>query len=142
VNAGHLPPIRIGGEGGPRIVETSGQMAVAVAEAIEYSSHSIYLAPKESLVLVTDGVTEAFAASGDQFGEKRLLACLKGMREEDPDQIAKTVLSTVQSFEQGMDQSDDITLLIVRRGGPHHAPVIPGQPETRSRIAESAAGAS
>ena len=114
VNAGHLPPIRVG-DGSAEFIESAGDMAVAVAETIDYSSRSITLAPGETLVLYTDGVTEAFSASGDQFGDERLRETLSGIRGQNSAALADKMLETVKAFEAGADQSDDITLLIVQR---------------------------
>ncbi|MFN3547871.1 MAG: SpoIIE family protein phosphatase [Mesorhizobium sp.] len=115
VNAGHLPPVRFTEASPPEFVRTEIDMAAAVAEAMEYSTRSIELAPGESLLLYTDGVTEAFNAAGEQFGDERLLSCLEPARGGEPNAVAETVLSAVKSFEKGVDQSDDITLLVVQR---------------------------
>ncbi len=117
VNAGHLPPVRFGKASPARFVRTEIDMAAAVAEAMDYSTRSIELAPGESLLLYTDGVTEAFNAAGDQFGDDRLLSCLDAARAMEPGAVAEAVLSAVKSFEEGVDQSDDITLLVVQRTG-------------------------
>jgi sigma-B regulation protein RsbU (phosphoserine phosphatase) len=115
VNAGHLPPIRVAADGAASMIETTGDMAVAVAETIEFSSRSLELEPGEMLVLYTDGVTEAFDAAGDQFGEDRLMRCLEQVGGQDPASVADTLISAVRKFEEGVDQSDDITLLVVQR---------------------------
>lgn len=115
VNAGHLPPIRVASDGAASMIETTGDMAVAVAETMEFSSRSLELQPGEMLVLYTDGVTEAFDAAGDQFGEDRLMRCLGQVGGQDPASVADTLIATVRKFEEGVDQSDDITLLVVQR---------------------------
>lgn len=115
VNAGHLPPIRVAGDGSASMIETTGDMAVAVAETIDFTSRSLMLDPGEMLVLYTDGVTEAFDAAGDQFGEDRLMRCLERVGGQDPASVADQVIAMVRKFEEGVDQSDDITLLVVQR---------------------------
>ena len=122
VNAGHLPPVRFGRASPAAFVRTEIDMAAAVAEAMDYSTRSIELAPGESLVLYTDGVTEAFNAAGDQFGDERLLSCLDAATGKEPNAVAEAVLSVVKSFEEGVDQSDDITLLVVQRAAATSAP--------------------
>ncbi|SFH68185.1 SpoIIE family protein phosphatase [Albimonas pacifica] len=116
VNAGHLPPVRLGREGAA-LVPSTGDMAVAVAEGLEFTTLAIDLEPGESLVLYTDGVTEAFDAAGDQFGEQRMVDRLAPLGGAGPETVAAAMLETVKAFEQGVEQSDDITLLIVRRAG-------------------------
>ena len=116
VNAGHLPPVRLGREGAA-LVPSTGDMAVAVADGIDFTTLAVDLAPGESLVLYTDGVTEAFDAAGDQFGEARMVERLAPLGGAGPEAVAAAMLETVKTFEQGVEQSDDITLLIVRRAG-------------------------
>ncbi|MDF2233941.1 SpoIIE family protein phosphatase [Albimonas sp. CAU 1670] len=116
VNAGHLPPVRLG-PAGAVLVPSTGDMAVAVADGLEFTTLALDLAPGESLVLYTDGVTEAFDAGGDQFGEDRLVERLAPLGGQNPEAVAAAMLETVKSFEEGVEQSDDITLLIVRRAG-------------------------
>ncbi|WP_442579741.1 SpoIIE family protein phosphatase [Mesorhizobium sp. ASY16-5R] len=128
VNAGHSAPIRIRADGSVETVPGDSDMAVAVIDTAEFSSRSIDLAPGEMIVLYTDGVSEAFNAEGEQFGEARLLTSLEGMRDADsPDAMAQGILSTVKTFENGVHQSDDITLLVVRYTGPDtsSAPFLP-----------------
>lgn len=114
VNAGHLPPLRVAASAA-EFIEAPGDIAVAVAEDMEYSTQSIELAPGEALVLYTDGVTEAFNAAEEQFGEARLLTSLEGIGRKDSAALADGILATVKAFEVGVDQSDDITLLVVQR---------------------------
>jgi sigma-B regulation protein RsbU (phosphoserine phosphatase) len=123
VNAGHPSPILLGG-GAPRLLPETGNIAVAVVGDADFSGRAIDLAPGETLVLFTDGVTEAFAPDGTQFGEGRLLAALRELppKTSAPD-IAKTVIAAVKTFEAGADQSDDITLLALRYLGQSGAAV-------------------
>ena len=108
--------MRLGREGAA-LVPSTGDMAVAVADGIDFTTLAVDLAPGESLVLYTDGVTEAFDAAGDQFGEARMVERLAPLGGAGPEAVAAAMLETVKAFEQGVEQSDDITLLIVRRAG-------------------------
>jgi sigma-B regulation protein RsbU (phosphoserine phosphatase) len=115
VNAGHVPPIRIAREGQVEMLPEAGNIAVAVAPASDFSKGAIELAPGESLVLYTDGVTEAFNHAGEPFGDRRLIQALECVPAGDgPGSVARAVLAAVESFEGGADQSDDITLLVVQ----------------------------
>jgi sigma-B regulation protein RsbU (phosphoserine phosphatase) len=116
VNAGHAPPIRIRADGTvePLGVDSDIDMAVAVSEW-NFTSQSIELEPGEMLLLYTDGVTEAFDAAGEQFGETRLLDSLRSMKALGSRQVAQDMLSVVKNFEDGVHQSDDITLLVLHR---------------------------
>lgn len=115
VNAGHLPPVRLPAAGAPTLVPPTGDMAVAVAEGLDFAPLSLDLAPGESLVLYTDGVTEAFDAGGDQFGEARMLSALARLGGSAPEAVAAAMIGAVKRFETGAEQSDDVTLLVVQR---------------------------
>ena len=67
----------------------------------------------DTLVLYTDGVTEAMNKSFEEFGEQRLENVLKG-ELQDCQQIIETVKTQVEVFVDGAEQSDDITLLTLR----------------------------
>ncbi|MFL5259941.1 MAG: SpoIIE family protein phosphatase [Hyphomicrobiales bacterium] len=114
VNAGHPSPVLLGC-GAPRLLPTTGNIAAGVMGEADFSGEAINLAPGEALVLFTDGVTEAFSPDGVQFGEGRLLEALGALPPEtSADDIAKTLIAAVKTFEAGADQSDDITLLALR----------------------------
>lgn len=116
VNAGHAPPVRIRSNGRAEVLAGESDIAVAVSPA-DFTSRSIQLAPGEMLLLYTDGVTEAFDAAGEQFGEQRLLSGIEAIDTSGSRQVARGLLSAVKSFENGVSQSDDITLLVLHRTG-------------------------
>jgi sigma-B regulation protein RsbU (phosphoserine phosphatase) len=132
VNAGHAAPVRIAADGTVEPLPADSDVAVAVLESVEFTSRSIQLAPGEMLVLYTDGVTEAFNAEGEAFGETGLLHSLEKLDgPAEPDAVAQGVLAAVKAFEAGGSQSDDITLLVVGyTGAPQQA-----QPQRRKRLA-------
>jgi sigma-B regulation protein RsbU (phosphoserine phosphatase) len=76
------------------------------------------LEPGDTFVLFSDGVSEAMNTEEDFYGEERLLATLAACAGATPKDIVTRVLSDVQSFAAGAKQSDDITVLAVRYGGP------------------------
>lgn len=116
VNAGHGAPLRVAANGKVLMLTDDSDMAVAI-ETADFTSRSIDLAPGEMLVLYTDGVTEAFNAAGEQFGELRLQSSLETMRDGGADGVARDLLSVVKTFEEGVSQSDDITLLVLHYTG-------------------------
>ena len=67
-----------------------------------------------SLVLFSDGVTEALDAAGEEFGEERLLACLAANRHCRPQEMLERVLATVRAFTAGAPQHDDVTALVLK----------------------------
>ncbi len=112
-NAGHNPPVLLGMDGQARFVFPASGTAAGLFPDIQITSESMELAPGDTLVLYTDGVTEAVNPDGGMLGDDRLLACL------DPGETAaRTVarlLQTVRDYAAGAAQSDDITIVAVRQ---------------------------
>ena len=73
------------------------------------------LSPSDTLVLYTDGVTEAMNAQDEQFGMERLTEIFKNGPPMDPKDVAQVVFDAVREFAGDTPQSDDITCLILHR---------------------------
>ena len=82
-----------------------------------YPAERLTLAPGETLVLVTDGVTEAQNAQGGLFGGNRLLDG-KALRAGSASAICEAIQREVRSFEDGTEATDDLTVMAVRYLGP------------------------
>jgi sigma-B regulation protein RsbU (phosphoserine phosphatase) len=113
-SAGHHAAALVPSSGAPRLVfEKSGRVA-GLLPGGSMELETMALAPGETLVLFTDGVSEAFDVAEELFGEERLLACLA----EQPGGTAKDttlrVVDAVKRHAAGAKQSDDITVVSVR----------------------------
>ncbi|NBC33658.1 MAG: SpoIIE family protein phosphatase [Alphaproteobacteria bacterium] len=115
VNAGHNPPFLVGRDGAVRLLDGETDMAVAVTDDLDFTAHSHSLAPGERLVLYTDGVTEAFSPDDEPFGEDRMAAILAATAQQPPAGLAARLVAAIHDFENGGEQSDDITLLVLDR---------------------------
>jgi serine phosphatase RsbU (regulator of sigma subunit) len=71
------------------------------------------LAPGDTLLLYTDGVTEAVGDDGCEFGEERLIKALRSERHLPVERLLQTILEKVRSFSR-REQEDDITLVAAR----------------------------
>jgi sigma-B regulation protein RsbU (phosphoserine phosphatase) len=69
----------------------------------------------ESLLLYTDGLTEAFSSDGKMFGDSRLLNAIRSDRSFTANGLLDTVESNLNDFIGLQPLSDDLTLLVVRR---------------------------
>ena len=72
------------------------------------------LEPGDTLVLFSDGVTEAADPDEQLFGVPRLSEALAGQRDVSLDELQKRVVESVEQFSRGASQADDITLLLIR----------------------------
>jgi sigma-B regulation protein RsbU (phosphoserine phosphatase) len=84
----------------------------------KYSVRHFQLSPGDSLILYSDGITEAQDARAVEFGEERLIRSLTKFTARGLTAMAEGVLQDVAAFRDGRRQHDDITLLIVRRQPP------------------------
>jgi sigma-B regulation protein RsbU (phosphoserine phosphatase) len=80
----------------------------------EFSTTTLQLEPNDTLVLYSDGVTEAMDPDEQLYGNGRLRAVLLGKNEMPLDEIQKIVLESVENFARGARQADDLTILLVR----------------------------
>ena len=115
VNAGHNPPFLVGREGSPRMLERSADIAVAVIEDMAFTNQELTLEPGDRLVLYTDGMTEAFSPDGSEFGDDRLSSALDETRSVPGQEVNQRLVDIVHRFEDGGEQSDDMTLLVLDR---------------------------
>jgi phosphoserine phosphatase RsbU/P len=113
INAGHPSPVLIRG-GEPVEAFTEGSFPVGLVPEAEYTAVSVKLEPGDTLVLFSDGVTEAMDPGEELFTAARLRAVLSGQQDTPLDELQKKVLEAVENFAQGASQADDLTLLLIR----------------------------
>jgi serine phosphatase RsbU (regulator of sigma subunit) len=113
INAGHPSPILIR-HGVPEEAFTEGSYPVGLVPEAAYTAACLKLEPGDTLVLFSDGVTEAMDPDDQLFGVPRLKQVLTGLAECPLEQIQKCVLESVENFTRGARQADDLTLLVVR----------------------------
>jgi serine phosphatase RsbU (regulator of sigma subunit)/CHASE2 domain-containing sensor protein len=114
-SAGHEPPVACQPGGVPQRLMDSGGPPLCVIRDFVYSASELVLEPSGWLCVVTDGVTEAMNERGELYGAARLLQIMRGLTE--PQAIAAAVRDDVRRFAGKAEQSDDLTLLCVRRNG-------------------------
>jgi phosphoserine phosphatase RsbU/P len=113
INAGHPSPLILR-RGEVTELTTEGSFPVGLIPEADYVAQTFVLEPSDTLVLFSDGVTEAVNPSEEMFGTARLRESLSTERETSLEQLQKTILGTLGAFTSGANQADDITLLIVR----------------------------
>jgi sigma-B regulation protein RsbU (phosphoserine phosphatase) len=114
-NAGHNPPLIIGVNGFRRL-EVGGPI-VGLFESAAYEEETVKLAPGDWLVVFSDGVSEAMSATGEEYGEGRILAVVQQHASVEPQKLLEALFSDVRDFARGAPQSDDITAMILRYAG-------------------------
>ena len=115
-NAGQNPPL-LYGAGGLRRIE-SGGMPVGMFEMAPYACDTLMMQPGDTLVLYSDGVTEAHNVAGEEFGEARLVQVMERYTRGSADIILEQIINAVTEFAHGAEQYDDVTALVVKYTGP------------------------
>ena len=113
--AGHDPPLLVSADGTVTELPLTKGVALGIAPDVVYTQESVTLAPGETVVLFTDGVTEAMNADNQQFGLQRLTDVFDGKPPENAQTANEAVFDHVRKFAGDAPQSDDITCLTLRR---------------------------
>jgi sigma-B regulation protein RsbU (phosphoserine phosphatase) len=113
IKAGHPSPLLMR-KGKVSELYTEGSFPVGLLPEAEFTMEQRQLEPEDTLVLFSDGVTEAENLNHDLFEVSGLCKALEGKDGMPVDAIEQSVLDEVQGFTRGAHQSDDITLLVVR----------------------------
>ena len=111
-NAGHDAPVLMT-ENGPQWLDVKPNLPLGIVADFEYAAQECQLQPQATLLLYTDGVTEAMNEQHKQFGRERLSNCLQA-GAVTAKQVVDTVLQAVDEFVDGAEQSDDLTMLALR----------------------------
>ena len=114
-NAGHTPAYILQADGQVKEVEQYANFVAGGIEDFPYRSNTTRLEPGEAIVLYKDGVTEAFNAEKEEFGVKRLESSLTELCYADAANVISGVHDDLQDFIQDTEQSDDITMLVIKR---------------------------
>jgi phosphoserine phosphatase RsbU/P len=115
-NAGHNPPLVYGVSGLRRI--ESGGMPVGMFEMAPYSCDQIELKAGDTMVIYSDGVTEAHNVAGEEFGEARLVQVIERYSRGSAKILLEQIINAVKEFAVGAEQYDDVTALVVKYTGP------------------------
>ncbi len=113
IHAGHPSPLLLRGDTMSNLY-TGGSFPVGLVEEAEFSATRKQLEPCDTLVLFTDGVTEAEDPEKDLFGFARLRQALAGGGKDSLVMLQDRVMTAVKEFSRGAKPSDDVTLLMVR----------------------------
>lgn len=111
-NAGHYPPLRIGGNGASRLLE--GGFPIGLLDGAHYREEKRAMTPGDLLVLYTDGIIESPGENDEEFGERRLVEALGRHRSSDLEEMVRLVIDDVRAWSRGRPQHDDVTLVLGR----------------------------
>ncbi|MBI1803765.1 MAG: SpoIIE family protein phosphatase [Ignavibacteriae bacterium] len=113
-NAGHDPPFLLS-EGKNPVRLRMGGIVLSIMEGLPYDEETVSLQPGDLLLIYSDGIPEAMNATKEQFGEERLCELLIKNRTRPAVELIDTVVTAVKDHAGSYPQSDDITLIVVKR---------------------------
>jgi phosphoserine phosphatase RsbU/P len=111
---GHNPAVLLKADGTASYEPTGGQPLGVFAEA-NFAPYSVQLQPGDTFILYSDGITEAMNDRDLPYGEDRFLALLSNRQDLAARDLNQLVTRDVKSFTNGAEQSDDITLMTLKR---------------------------
>jgi len=113
VNMGHNPPLLIR-EGSITKLKKGGMILGVLKTVIPYDYEVIKMKPNDTLLLFTDGVTEAMNNEKEEYTDERLEKLCLETSSNDADIILDNILQDVYKHAAGAEQSDDITSLVLK----------------------------
>jgi serine phosphatase RsbU (regulator of sigma subunit) len=113
INAGHPSPLLLRGDT-INDLYTEGSFPVGLVEDAEFTSMRTQLEPGDTLVLFTDGVTEAQDVNKQLFGFERLREAAEGGSRKSIFELQQSIMEAVEDFCRGAEAADDVTLLTIR----------------------------
>lgn len=111
-NAGHNPPLLLSAAGVTRL--TAGGPMLGVFEDAEFPQETIRLERGDGIIAFSDGVTDAVAPDGDDFGTERLVDRARAARLAPPRQILEELFATIREFVGTAPPTDDVTIAVVK----------------------------
>jgi sigma-B regulation protein RsbU (phosphoserine phosphatase) len=112
VNAGHNPPVVLRGTEIIRL-EADGPV-VGLLPFAPYTEQNLVLAPGDTLVLYTDGISEAMTGSDEEWGDERMIAAAQAANGHAASGVLQAIFGAADAFTAGAPQHDDMTLLVLK----------------------------
>ena len=115
--AGHLPTYLLRGDGGVEVVMGSTGPPLGLLANAEFATCGpIAYGDGDTIVLLTDGVTEAENTDGQEFGAERALDIVRLRRESSARELVEAIAEAVRAFCGQVGQRDDVTALVCKLG--------------------------
>jgi sigma-B regulation protein RsbU (phosphoserine phosphatase) len=92
-----------------------GGLVLGLFEGVPLVEHVVSLEPGDHLTFYTDGITEAFSAQGEIYGEERLWSVIQTAADGSAQALLESIVDSVAAFVGDHPPSDDITLMVLRR---------------------------
>ncbi|MCY4259292.1 MAG: SpoIIE family protein phosphatase [Rhodobacteraceae bacterium] len=115
-NGGHNPPLVVSASGETRFLPMPEGIALGMFN-MSFDKMTHRLDAGDTLIMYTDGVTEAANQENDLYGEERLMDVVSQAVRDGKDDLIDSIMKSIDDFSQGLDQTDDITCISFRFDG-------------------------
>ncbi len=115
-NGGHNSPLVVHADGQADLLPLTDGVALGLVPDMEYQEATVTLSPGDTVVLYTDGVSEAMNGDDEEFGNERLLKIFGSSNPTNSEEANQAIFNAVDAFVGDAPQSDDITCLTLCRG--------------------------
>lgn len=112
-SAGHLPVLIKHKEGHVTILESESGIPIGVEKEYQWTTETTQLEQGDTIVVFTDGITEAVSLSGHQFGMERLITCLENSQAGSAEVLMSNFVETFHQHRSNSEEQDDQTLIMV-----------------------------
>ena len=113
-NAGHTYPLVVHENGSTDSMAEYPDVPIGVIEGHTFTEHTYTLKHNSSILLYTDGITDAENCAGQFYGADKLVKCVEEIANKSPKQIIEAVIKDIEKHIETRQQSDDLTLLMLR----------------------------
>ena len=112
---GHDPPLVIHADGSSTLLSRTDGIALGVLPDMEFKFNTTKISSGDTVIVFTDGVTEALNNEGKQFGTEGLSKVFESSPPKDAKEAGERVLEAVNAYAKDLPQHDDITCLALHR---------------------------
>lgn len=112
-NAGHCPIAVLRGDSSVHLVTPRGPI-LGLLPAATWGVESLQMAPGDTIVFYSDGISESFSPTGEEFGVEGVQRLLGGLTGATAERVGQALLEAAAAHRAGREADDDVTLLVVR----------------------------
>jgi len=112
-NAGHCPLAVLRADGNVELVPPHGPILGLLPQAV-WRAASLKLAAGDAVVFYSDGISESFSPTGEEFGVEGVKNTLNGLGGRNAESVGRALLDAASAHRAGREADDDVTLLVVR----------------------------
>ncbi|MDD3641938.1 MAG: SpoIIE family protein phosphatase [Candidatus Krumholzibacteria bacterium] len=113
-NAGHNLPILVRGDGAVERL-TTGDLVLGALDEITFHEDTVSIGPGDTLLIFSDGISEAINVEDEEFGEERICGLIADHRNGSAQRLVEEIVIAVGAHAGKMPQRDDVTMVVIKR---------------------------